>query len=148
MRLYGGSMGSDNLRLIPVPAHQIDYAWGDGANCLADACTDECTIDQLKTILSRGERQLVRMDEDGQAKGWGVFRVDALPNCRVFHVTNLVARNAGFHRYFEALTGMAKDLGCSRIRCSAKPAQAQIYEAKLGFKPIYTTLERVLLCST
>jgi len=148
MCLFGVGMADDNLRLILVPAHQIDYAWADGAGCLSDACSDECTIDQLKLILSRGERQLVRMDEDGQAKGWGVFRVDALPNFRVFHVTNLVARNAGFHRYFEALTEMAKDLGCSRIRCSAKPAQAKIYEAKLGFAPVYTTLEKVIVCST
>lgn len=137
-------MGNDNLRLIPVPAHQIDYAWADGAGCLVDACSDECTIDQLKYILSQGDRQLVRMDEDGITKGWGVFRVECFPNFRVFHVTNLVARNAGFQRYFDALTGMAKDLGCSRIRCSAKPAQARIYESKLGFRPVYTTLERVL----
>lgn len=141
-------MGNDNLRLIPVPAHQIDYAWADGADSLVDACSDECTIDQLKYILSRGERQLVRMDEDGKVKGWGVFKVEAFPNMRVFHVTNLVARNAGFQRYFEALTGMAKDMGCSRIRCSAKPATARIYESKLGFQPVYTTLEKVISCST
>ncbi len=141
-------MGNDNLRLIPVPSHQVDYAWVDGADCLKDACSEECTIDQLKFILSRGERQLVRMDEDGKAKGWGVFKVEAFPNMRVFHVTNLVARNAGFQRYFEALELMAKDLGCSRIRCSAKSGAAKIYETKLGFVPVYTTLERVIVCST
>jgi hypothetical protein len=141
-------MGNDNLRLIPVPAHQVDYAWADGADCLGESCVDECTIEQLKFILSKGERQLVRMDEDGKTKGWGVFKVDVLPNMRVFFVTNLVARNAGFERYFEALELMAKDLGCSRIRCAAKQAQARIYESKLGFKPVYTTLERVIVCST
>lgn len=137
-------MGNDNLSLIPVPAHMTDYAWADGASCLSEACADECTIDQLKMVISRGERQLVRMDEDGKVKGWGVFKVETFPNFRVFHVTNLVARNAGFQRYFEALQGMAKSFGCSRIRCSAKPAQAQIYQSKLGFEPVYTTFEKVI----
>ena len=137
-------MGNNHLVLIPVPAHQVDYAWSDGANSLSEACAEECTIDQLKLLISRGEKQLVRMDEDGKTVGWGVFKIDTFPNFRVFHVSHLVAHNAGFQRFYEALEDMAKDLGCSRIRCSAKPAQARLYALKLGFEPVYTTLERVL----
>lgn len=137
-----------NLKLYMVPQTQIDFAWRDGADCLKDACQDECTIDQLKMILSRGERHLVRMDEweDDKARtvGWGCFRVDNYPAYRVLHVTNLVARHCHFERFFELLKQAAYDLGCSRIRCSAKEAQSRIYQRKLGFQPVYTTLEVVL----
>jgi len=127
--------------LYQVPAIQADFAWRDGADSLKDSCADECTIDQLKLLISRGERQLVRMDDDGRVVGWGVFRVDPYPNCRVLHVTNLVARNCHFERFFDLLKQIAADVGCSKIRCSAKPAQARLYQMKLGFEPVYTTLE-------
>lgn len=134
-------MGNDNLRLIPIPSRHVDFAWSDGASKLEEACSEECTIDQLKMVISRDERTLVRMDDDTGTVGWAVFKVEQFPNLRAFHVTNLVARRAHFERFFGCVKAMAKDLGCSRIRCSAQPALARLYEAKLGFEPIYTTLE-------
>lgn len=131
------------MTLYPVPAHQVDYAWRDGADSLAESCSDECTIEQLKLVIARGERHLVRMD-DGATVGWGVFKIDQFPNVRVLHITNLVAHNAHFEKYFDSLKSLAKDLGCSRIRCCAKDAQARLYRMKSGFQPIYTTLEAVV----
>jgi hypothetical protein len=130
-----------NLKIIEPKF--IDYAWKDGANCLAEACEqiEEITGDQLKMILSRGERHLVRMDGESTV-GWGVFRVDQLPNMRVLYVTDLVAHNAQFELFFEQLNGMAAILGCSRIRCAAHEPQARLYRQKLGFKPVYMTLEK------
>lgn len=121
----------------------VDFAWADGANCLAEACSlvDEVTGDQLKMILSRGERTLVRLDEDGKTIGWGAIRVDQLPNIRVLHITELVAHNAHFERFFEQIKLAAKKMGCSRIRCSTKDSQARLYRMKAGFQPVYTTLE-------
>jgi hypothetical protein len=132
------------MNLILIPAHHVDYAWKDGADCLSDACMDECTIDQLKMVLSRGERQLVRMDDEGKTVGWGVYKVDQYPNARILHITSLYAPRCHFERFFDALKGIAADLGCSRVRCSAKPAQARLYAMKLGFEPVYTTLEVVI----
>lgn len=135
------------MQLCPVPSEQIDRAWKDGASCLSEACETsggEITGDQLKMILSRGERTLLCMREDNKTIGWAVVRVDQLPNLRVLHVTDLVAHNAGFERFFEQLKQMADQLGCSRVRCSCKQAQARLYRMKLGFKPVYMTLEVVL----
>lgn len=132
------------MTLCQIPARLIDYAWQDGAKSLSEACESECTIDQLRLLIARGERQLVRMDEDGKTVGWGVYRIDMLPNFNVLHVTNLVAHNAHFEKFFDALKQIAAGIGCSRIRCSAKPAQARLYAMKLGFSPVYTTLEVVL----
>lgn len=132
------------MQLIPVPASHIDIAWLEGASCLHEACDTsggEITGDQLKLILSRGERTLIRMDDDGQTVGWGVVRVDQLPNLRVLFVTDMVAHGAHFERFFAELKAMARSLGCSRVRCAAKPAQARLYRQKVGFTPVYETLE-------
>jgi hypothetical protein len=136
------------MKLIPVPSQFIDRAWfKEGASALAEACETsggEITGDQLKMILARGERTLLRLDDDGQAVGWGVVRVDQLANYRVLHACELVAHNAHFERFYEALKGFASACGCSRIRCSAKGAQARLYRMKLGMTPVYETLEVVL----
>ena len=70
------------MKLVQIPAHFTDAAWNDGAANLAESCAEECTINQLKMLLARGERQLVRMDADGKKVGWAVFRVDRIHSPR------------------------------------------------------------------
>lgn len=132
------------MQLTPVPASHIDLAWKEGASCLAEACNTsggEITGDQLKMILSRGERTLIRMDAEDGVRGWGVVRVDPLPNLRVLMVTDLVAHNGQFDEFFGAIKEMARALGCSRVRCAAGPAQERLYRMKCGFRPVYQILE-------
>jgi len=132
------------MQLIPVPATHIDIAYQRGASCLHEACDTsggEITGDQLKMLLSRGERSLLEMQSDGQTVGWGVVRIDQLPNVRVLFITDLVAHNGGFEQFFEAIQQLARDLGCSKVRCAAKEAQARLYRMKSGFRPVYEILE-------
>lgn len=132
------------MKLIPIPTSHVDFAWDEGAWVLAAACDmsgGEIEGPQLKMILSRGERTLLRMDDEGQTAGWGVVRVDQLPNMRVLFVTDLVAPHGGFERFFVAIKELAVSLGCSKVRCAAKPAQARLYSMKCGFAPVYTILE-------
>jgi hypothetical protein len=132
------------MQLVPVDARFIDAAWKEGASELARACDTsggEITGDQLKLLLSRGERTLIRMECEGRTVGWGVVRIDQLPNMRVLFVTDMVAPNAHFERFFQALKEMAVSLGCSRVRCAAKPAQSRLYQMKVGAKPVYEILE-------
>jgi hypothetical protein len=132
------------MQLTPIPATHVDLAWKEGAHCLSLACDTsggEITGDQLKLILSRGERTLIRMDDEDKAIGWGVVRIDQLPNMRVLFVTDMVAPNVHFERFFEALKQLALTHGCSRIRCAAKPAQARLYRMKTGLRPVYEILE-------
>lgn len=131
------------MNLAIVDPKFVDRAWKDGAACLSEACDtsgDEITGSQLKLMLSRGERTLVALVDEGKPVGWGVWRVDQLPNVRVLHCTNLVAHNAHFERFFDELKTAAEMLGCSEIRCSAAPAQARLYRMKLGMEEVYTTL--------
>lgn len=132
------------MKLLTVDPRFIDKAWADGASCLSEACETsggEIEGAQLKMILSRGERTLIRMDDEGKAVGWGVVRIDQLPNMRVLMITDLVAHNAGFERFFEQIKQFASDFGCSRVRCAAGEAQARLYRMKCGFKPVYQILE-------
>lgn len=132
------------MKLLTVPATHIDLAWKDGAACLAEACETsggEITGDQLKMILSRGERTLIRMDDETGTVGWGVVRIDQLPNVRVLFITDMVAHGASFERFFEEIKAMARGHGCSRVRCAAKPVQERLYRQKCGFKPVYQILE-------
>lgn len=131
------------MKLEIIEPRFIDQAWADGANCLGEACdlVDEITPSQLKLILSRGERHLVRLTSNSETVGWGTFRVDQLPNMRVLFVTDLVAHNSSFENFFSELKLLARSLGCSRIRCSAHDGQARLYRMKLGFQPVYHVLE-------
>jgi hypothetical protein len=131
------------IELQPVPATMIDRAWHDGASCLSEACDKsggEIEGPQLKMILSRGERTLLRM-WDGDVRGWGVIRVDQLPNMRVLFITDLVAHNGHFEQFFEAIKQLARDLGCSKVRCAAGPAQERLYRSLCGFTPVYRIME-------
>jgi hypothetical protein len=132
------------MNLIPVPQSHIDLAYKRGAHCLSEACDasgGEITGSQLKMILTRGERTLLEMTIEGITVGWGVVRVDQLPNIRVLFITDLVAHNAKFESFFEAIKQLARDLGCSKVRCAAKDAQARLYRMKAGFEPVYSILE-------
>lgn len=132
------------MNLVHVPAHQIDFAYRDGADCLSKACDSsggEITGDQLRMILARGERMLLRMDKDGATVGWGVVRVDQLPNMRVLFITDLVAPHGHFEDFFTSIKDMAQQFGCSRVRCAAQPAQARLYRMRCKFKPVYQILE-------
>lgn len=132
------------MNLIRIPATHIDFAYRDGADCLSKACDTsggEITGDQLKMLLSRGERQLIRMDVDSKTVGWGVVRIDQLPNIRVLHITDMVAPHGHFERFFTVIKELAASQGCSKIRCAAQPAQARLYRLKCGLKPVYSILE-------
>lgn len=136
------------MRLLHVPATHVDAEWKLGAHHLAEACATsggEVTGSQLKLLLSRGERNLIRMDKDGQTVGWGVVRFDQLPNVRVLHICEVYAPHNLHGAYFEQIKELAKSSGCSEVRCCAKPAQARLYRMKFGFESVYETL-RVHTC--
>ena len=130
------------MKLSIVQPQFIDFAWRDGASCLAEALEgfSEITVDQLKMILSRGERTLVRLDDDDKIAGWGCYRVDQLPNLRALHITDLVSHNNEYHKFFEEMKVIARALGCSEIRCSCKPAQARLFKKTNEFESVYETL--------
>ena len=130
------------LQIIP-PAF-VARAWKDGAHQLAKACDTsggEITGDQLKLILARGERSLVRIDLDCHTVGWAVTRIDQLPNTRALHVCELYAPGGHWAACFDLMADMARANGCMEMRCSAKPAQVRLYQRHHAWVPLYQTMK-------
>lgn len=134
-------------KLVVVPPTHIDVAWNEGAANLAKACDTsggEITGDQLKLMLSRGERTLLRLNCGDAIAGWAVIGVEQLPNFRVLYVYELFAPHGHFDEFFEELKPYSLAMGCLRVRCAAKPAQERLYRRRCGFAPVYQVLEVVL----
>lgn len=134
-------------KLLHVPATHVDVAWKDGAHMLSKACDTsggEITADQLKLIIARGERTLLQMLADDKVVGWGVVRIDQLPNVRVMHVCEVYCPGALHVEFLNQVKVMAKANGCSEVRCSAKPAQERLYRMKFKFEPVYQTMRVIL----
>ena len=130
------------IDLVQVPATHIDGAWADGAYRLAEACDvsgGEITGDQLKFILSRGERILLRMLDDGQTVGWGCVRIDQMPNVRALHICGMWAPGFVFDQFWPLICEKAREAGCSEVRHSSDEVRSRLYRMKCGFEPLYTT---------
>lgn len=131
------------MKIQVVDSRFIDRAWKDGAHNLSEAIKysgGEITPDQLKMMLSRGERTLLAGIVDNPV-GWAVVGIDQFPNLRALHIYALYAPNRTYPAFWEQLKSFASENGCSQIRCSAKPAQARLYRMKWGFEPVYETLK-------
>lgn len=134
-------------QLQPIPAQFAGQAWKEGAHMLAKACDasgGEITGDQLKMLLSRGERQLLRITQDGTCVGWATIRIDQLPNVRVLHVCSLYAPGNHFVGCFEPLKALAVANGCEEMRCCAGAAQQRLYQRTLPWETLHTTLRVTL----
>lgn len=134
-------------QLQPIPSQFVGQAWKDGAHMLSKACNasgGEITGDQLKMLLMRGERSLLRIAKDGMAVGWATIRIDQLPNLRALHVTSLYAPGGHWAACFEPLKQLAKANGCDEMRCCAGAAQQRLYQRALPWEALYTTLRVTL----
>ena len=133
-----------SYQLHIVPPAFVGRAWREGASQLGRACDTsggEITGDQLKLVLARGERTLIRMDLDGVVVGWAVTRIDQLPNTRALHISDLYAPGGHWIACFDLLSDMARANGCVEMRCCAQPAQARLYQRHLPWVPLYQTLK-------
>ena len=123
------------------PATMIDQIWHGDADVLVTAMprnNGECTGDQLKMLLMRGEMLLI-----GSKDLYAAIQHIQHPNRRVLHVFAAGARDGGSglnDRDIAELTEYARQTGCEAITCSADMAAQRLYQ-RFGFKPIYTTLE-------
>lgn len=132
------------MNLFQVPIQFVERAWADGAHNLSQAVEKsqgEITADQLKLILTRGERILVGVAEEGQTPvGWAAVSVQQLPNLRTLYVYAIYAPGATGPEAFGLLKQYAKDNGCSEIRGACDDAVQRLWERKLGAQKVYTVM--------
>lgn len=128
------------MKLFVVPTHLALRAWADGAHKLSEAmdkAKGEVTADQLKMMLSRGERQLIGIEDGGSVLAWFAVTVEQLPNVRVLYVYAAWAPGAVTAEVFAPLAEFARDAGASEIRGSSSDAIMRIWRAKLGAEKLY-----------
>ena len=122
------------------PSHMIDQLWHGDAEALASAMArngGECTGDQLKMMLMRGEMLLIGSDDL-----WAAVQHIQHPNRRVLHVYAVAstASSAGMNDAdINELAEYARQTGCTALTCSADKAAVRLY-ARYGFRSQYTTM--------
>lgn len=133
--------------LFRVPASHIDAAWRDGAHQLSAAverAAREITPDQLKMILSRGERMLLGLrDAATQDKpaAWAVVSVQQMPNIRVLYVYAIFAPGSTGPECMAQMSEFARQEGCSVIRGACDEAVQRLWERRFGARRVYATME-------
>jgi hypothetical protein len=118
----------------------IDKLWRGNADALVVAMArngSECTGDQLKMMLMRGELLLIGSDDL-----WAAVQHIQHPNKRVLHVYAVARTQNGNglnNMDVGELCEYARQTGCTALTCSADKAAERLYY-RYGFEPVYTTM--------
>lgn len=135
------------MNLCVVGPTYIDRAWADGACMLAKAerySDGECTPDQLKMRLARGELTLLTI-MDGEAHvAWVAVQFIQYANMRVLHIGALYAPGAFNDETFSLVAEYGRAGGASQIQCAAADGPERLYRRKFGFQKAYTILRKKL----
>jgi hypothetical protein len=129
--------------LLVAPSH-VDRAWRDGAHKLGEACRwalREITLDQLKFLLARGERELYALEDGGKLVAWAAVQVQQLPNIRVLHVYSIYAPGSTGPEAFALLADLARAKGCSSIRGACSESVSRLWRQKFKAEPVYTIMD-------
>ena len=122
------------------PATMIDQLWHGSADALVSAMArngGECTGDQLKMMLMRGELLLIGSDDL-----WAAVQHVQHPNRWVLHIYAVASKlnSDGLnHADINDLCEYARQTGCTALTCSADKAAERLY-ARYGFQSQYTTM--------
>ena len=122
------------------PATMIDQLWHGSADALVSAMArngGECTGDQLKMMLMRGELLLVGSDDL-----WAAVQHIQHPNRRVLHIYAVASKLNGDglnQADIAELCEYARQTGCTALTCSADKAAERLY-ARYGYVSQYATM--------
>lgn len=132
------------MNLFQVPVQFVDKAWRDGAHKLtaaAEKSGGEITGDQLRLILTRGERILLGVGDETGVSGWAAVSIQQLPNLRALYVYSIFAPGSTGPEAFSLLNKYALDNGCSCIRGACDEAVGRLWTRRFDAKPVYTIYE-------
>lgn len=132
--------------LFVVSPQHVDRAWKEGAHQLGKAlelAQGECTPDQLKMRLSRGELTLLLVSTD-EARAWLAVEFMQMPNIRVLHVYAVYAPGATMQTAFDMLGKYAIEGGASAIQGACTEAVSKLWAKRFGFQEMYRISRRML----
>ena len=105
---------------------------------------NDCTIEQLKTILIRGQQTLLVSVNDNEINGAMTIEVFSSPNQRVALITSLGGRGVVNQETFAQVEEWARAQGATKVRAWACEAQAKLYKQKSGFTTTRYVVEKML----
>jgi len=136
-----------NTVQIVVP-NNIYSVWEDikeYLNASINVSTHDCTIEQLKMLLVRGEQTLlVSVNNDSKINGAMTVEFINYPNNRVMHITALGGNGIVNDETFSQVEAWAKMQGATKASAWAQEAQARLYKIKSNFNTVRYVVEKDL----
>jgi hypothetical protein len=131
-----------------VAPNNIYNVWEDVKeylNASMNTSTGDCTVDQLKLILARGEQTLlVSVNENGKLNGAMAVEFINYPNNRVMHITALGGNEIVNDETFSQVEAWARLQGATKVSAWAQEAQARLYKMKANFNTVRFVVEKDL----
>jgi hypothetical protein len=107
--------------------------------------TGDCTVEQLKLLLVRGEQTLlVSVNEDNKLNGAMTVEFINYPNNRVMHITALGGNGIVDSETFSQVESWARLQGATKVSAWAQEAQARLYKIKANFNTVRFVVEKDL----
>ena len=105
---------------------------------------NDCTIEQLKTILMRGQQTLLVSVKDNDINGAMTLEVFSSPNERIALITALGGRGVVDKATFAQVEDWARGQGATKVRAWAQEAQARLYRQNAEFNTTRLVVEKKL----
>ena len=114
-------------------------------NASINVSTHDCTIEQLKMLLVRGEQTLL-VSVNNYSKINCAMTVEFInyPNNRVMHITALGGNGIVNDETFSQVEAWAKLQGATKASAWAQEAQARLYKIKSNFNTVRYVVEKDL----
>ena len=136
-----------NTVQIVVP-NNIYSVWEDVKeylNASINVSTHDCTIEQLKMLLVRGEQTLlVSVNDNNKINGAMTVEFINYPNNRVMHITALGGHGIVNDETFSQVESWARMQGATKASAWAQEAQARLYKIKSNFNTVRYVVEKTL----
>jgi|TARA_R100000908_G_C3752524_1_gene146995 hypothetical protein len=106
--------------------------------------TGDCTLEQLKLLLTQGKQQLLVGIQDNKIVGAMTVEFINYPNERVMFITALGGKQVVSKEVFSQVEDWAKTQGATKSAAWAKESQARLYTQKAGFNTMRYVMEKKL----
>ena len=131
-----------------VAPNNIYSVWEDikeYLNASINVSTHDCTIEQLKMLLVRGEQTLlVSVNDNSKINGAMTVEFINYPNNRVMHITALGGNGLVNDETFSQVESWARMQGATKASAWAQEAQARLYKIKSNFNTVRYVVEKDL----
>ena len=138
------------MNIVQIVAPNNVYSVWDGniANYLEasiNVSNGDCTLDQLKLLLVKGEQTLlVSVDDKSVINGAMTVEFINYPNARVMFITALGGNGIVNDETFSQVESWARLQGATKVSAWAQEAQARLYKIKANFNTVRFVVEKDL----